>query len=183
MACVTYLLFDAFETGVCKTDEEFEARLRSNVLYSYAARNWGHYVKEILTEAASAKVEQMVMDFLESRAKVSSSTQAIIASKFYVGTGYGQRVPLQVAGMHVVAYFGLEKVITTLLEKDYDPDPIDSYDGTPLPWTAENGHEGAVKLLLDIDGVDPDSKDRFGRTPLLLAARSGHEGVVKLLKS
>ncbi|KAF7890265.1 hypothetical protein EAF00_008580 [Botryotinia globosa] len=42
--CLTYLSFDAFESGFCPTDEEFEARLRSNVLYDYAARNWGHHM-------------------------------------------------------------------------------------------------------------------------------------------
>ncbi|KAF1950513.1 ankyrin repeat protein, partial [Byssothecium circinans] len=35
--CVTYILFDAFKTGYCRTDEEFEARLRSHILYGYAA--------------------------------------------------------------------------------------------------------------------------------------------------
>jgi hypothetical protein len=39
VACVTYLLFDNFATGFCRTDEEFKARLRLNPLYDYAARN------------------------------------------------------------------------------------------------------------------------------------------------
>jgi hypothetical protein len=43
--CLTYLSFDEFETGFCPTDEEFEARLRSNALYDYAARNWGYHVR------------------------------------------------------------------------------------------------------------------------------------------
>src|SRR5437667_7574207 len=37
--CVTYLLFDAFDSGPCSTDEQFEARLQENALYDYAARN------------------------------------------------------------------------------------------------------------------------------------------------
>ena len=37
--CVTYLSFDTFETGFCRTDEKFEARLQWNPLYDYAARN------------------------------------------------------------------------------------------------------------------------------------------------
>src|SRR5206468_1050722 len=35
--CATYLLFDAFQTGFCPTDEEFEVRLRLHPLYDYAA--------------------------------------------------------------------------------------------------------------------------------------------------
>ncbi|KAH8748260.1 hypothetical protein F5883DRAFT_509309 [Diaporthe sp. PMI_573] len=34
--CVTYLSFNIFESGFCRTDQEFEERLRSNPLYSYA---------------------------------------------------------------------------------------------------------------------------------------------------
>src|SRR5690348_13643015 len=36
-----YLSFDTFETGFRPTDEEFKARLRSNVLNGCTARNWG----------------------------------------------------------------------------------------------------------------------------------------------
>ena len=43
--CVTYLSFDTFETGFCPTDDKYEARLRSNVLYDYAARNWGYHAR------------------------------------------------------------------------------------------------------------------------------------------
>ena len=98
VTCVTYLSFDAFETGFCPTDEEFEARLRLNPLYDYAARNWGHHAR-----AASTEVEQLILDFLESEAKVSASSQAMMASRSYY-TGYSQRVPRQMTGVHLAAY-------------------------------------------------------------------------------
>jgi hypothetical protein len=65
--CVTYLLFDAIETGFCLTDKLFEARLRSNALYDYAAKNWGRHAL-----AFSIEVGQLILDFLESKAKVFS---------------------------------------------------------------------------------------------------------------
>ena len=37
--CITYLSFDAFQTGFCSTDKEFEARLQLHPFYDYAARN------------------------------------------------------------------------------------------------------------------------------------------------
>lgn len=37
ITCVTYLLFDAFETGSCPTNEEFEEQLWVNPFYEYAA--------------------------------------------------------------------------------------------------------------------------------------------------
>src|ERR1700722_11182894 len=43
---------------------------------------------------------------------------------------------------------------------------------------AENGHEAALKLLLEKDSVDLDSKDTFyGRTPLWWAAANWYEAV------
>jgi hypothetical protein len=78
--CLTYLLFDAFATGFCHTDTEFECRLRLNVLYDYAARNWGHHAREVSTE-----VEQLTLAFLESETKVSSSSQVMMAFRLYPG--------------------------------------------------------------------------------------------------
>jgi ankyrin repeat protein len=51
---------------------------------------------------------------------------------------------------------------------------------TPLLYTAVNGHEAVVKLLLETGKADVDSKRRIGQT-LLYAAGNGHEVVAKLL--
>jgi ankyrin repeat protein len=178
ITCVTYLSFDIFAIGFCPTDEKFEARLQSNPFYDYAARNWGYHAY-----VASEKVEQQVLNFLKSRAKTSSSCQAMIATKHPVWQDhdYSQRPPRQIAGIHLTAYFGLEEVMTALLRSGEDPDYKDTHDRTPLSWAAENGHLATVKLLLVENGVDPDSKDTDGGTPLSFAAEGGHEAVVKLL--
>ena len=52
---------------------------------------------------------------------------------------------------------------------------------TPLRWAAENGHEGAVKVLLGQDDVNPDKPDKYGLAPHSWATTHGHEGVVKIL--
>ena len=46
-----------------------------------------------------------------------------------------------------------------------------------LHLSAEKGHEGIVRLLLDC-GADPDGRDDIGSTPLHLAAKNGHESIV-----
>jgi len=171
--CVTYLTFDAFAAGFCPTDEEFETRLQLNPLYDYAARNWGHHAR------ATSAVEQLVVDFLKSEAKVSSSGQAMMASRSY--SGYSQRVPRQMTGLHVAAYFGLAAAIMALFESGLGPDVKDTYGKTPLSRAAGNGHEAVVKLLLAKDGVELNSEDEFHQTPLSHAAENGHEAVVKLL--
>jgi ankyrin repeat protein len=175
--CVTYLSFDTFETGFCLTDEEFEAQLRLNILYDYAARNWGYHAR-----AASIVGEKMILDLLKSEAKVSAANQAMLASRSGSwDSGYSQRVPRQVTGVHLAAYFGLREAMITLLKDGHDPDAKDGYDRTPLSRAAENGQEAVAKLLLATNAVDPDSKDRNGGTPLSWAAGRGHEAVVKLL--
>jgi hypothetical protein len=172
--CITYLLFDAFETGFCLTDKEFEARLQSNVLCDYAARNWGYHACRSSTE----DVKLLILDLLESQTKVSACSQAMMASRSY--SGYSQRVPRQMTGMHLAAYFGLEESVAALLKRQHYPDSKYTDGRTPLSWAAEKGHEAVVKLLLE-KGAYPDSEDWYSRTPLHWAAKTGHEAVVKLL--
>ena len=171
--CVTYLSFSIFESGFCRTDDEFEERLQLNPLYDYAARNWGHHA-----HAALAEVEQLVVNLLKSEAKVSGCSQAMMASRSYFG--YSQSVPKQVKGVHLAAYFGLGEVIVVLLEGGYDLDSKDSYGRTPLSYAARNGHEAVVRLLLE-NGAKLETKSNNSQTPLSYAAENGHEAVVRLL--
>jgi hypothetical protein len=166
--CVTYLSFDTFDTGFCATYEEFEARLQENALYDYAAQNWGHHAR-----TAPPEVEQLILGFLESEAKVSASSQTIMAFRDY--SGYSHEQPKRTTGVHLAAYFGLRGVIIALLNNRHDPDSKDSYGRTPLSYAA------VVQLLLARDDVDANSKDNDGRTPLSRAARIGHEVVAQLL--
>jgi ankyrin repeat protein len=72
--------------------------------------------------------------------------------------------------------------VRLLLEREsVDANFKDKYGRTPLSWTAENGHEAAVKLLLEHEGVGVNSKDKDGQMPLSWAAYNRHEAVVKLL--
>jgi hypothetical protein len=110
-----------------------------NPLYDYAAQNWGHHAREALVE-----VTQLILSFLESEAKVTTSTQAMMASDYEYN-----RKPTQMTGVHLAAYFGLAEVTTALLKNGHDPDSKDSNSRTPLSWAAGNGHEAVVKLLLE----------------------------------
>jgi hypothetical protein len=177
--CLTYLSFDDFESGFCQTSDEFEKRLQSNLLYDYAAHNWGHHARKVST--LSQALSQAVVDFLESEAKVDASSQGFLAIKRYWSFNYSQEVPRRISGLHLAAYFGVEAVVKLLLAKDgVNPDSKDNGRRTPLSYAAENGYEAVVKLLLAKDGVNPDSKDNRG-TPLSWAVENGHEAVVKLL--
>ncbi|KAI9778776.1 MAG: hypothetical protein M1839_007866 [Geoglossum umbratile] len=174
--CVTYLLFDTFESGFCQTDEEFKTRLWLNPLYEYAARNWGYHAC-----AASEAEDQSVPKNMTGvhLAAYFGLKEVIIALlkdgydlKFKDSHGW---TPLSRA-----AGKGHERVVELLLEKGVDLDSKVQYGWTPLSLAAASGHDAVVKLLLE-RSVDPNSKDNIGWTPLLMAAAKGHETVVKLL--
>jgi ankyrin repeat protein len=182
ITCITYLLFDAFEAGFCPTDDEFEKRLQLYPLYDYSARNWGHHACAASIEVEQLKLEQLILDLLESENKVSSSCQAMMASRRYSWeSGYSQNVPKQMTGAHLAAYFGLSEAIITLFRDRHNPNIKDTYGRTPLLWAAQMGHEAVAKLLLE-KGAKLESIDKkHGRTPLSWAAESGHVAVAKLL--
>jgi ankyrin repeat protein len=106
----------------------------------------------------------------------------MIASKLYSDdSGYSQRTPKQMIGVHLAAYFGLQEEMTALLENGHDLNSKDSSGWTPLSYAAEKGQGAVVKLLLE-KGAELETKDNnYGRTPLSWAAWDGHKAVVKLL--
>ncbi|OAP55828.1 hypothetical protein AYL99_09980 [Fonsecaea erecta] len=171
--CVAYLSFDTFASGFCQSDDDFETRLQSNPLFDYAARNWGHHVRDSTDRCPNT-------EFLENEAKVSASSQALMVSDNHWFPGYSQRVPTQMKGIHLAAWFGLTETVDWLIRKGYDLNCQDSEGRTPLLSASENGHETVVQLLLE-KGATVDSTDTDGRTPLLSASENGHETVVQLL--
>ncbi|KAH6664496.1 hypothetical protein B0J14DRAFT_523182, partial [Halenospora varia] len=173
--CVIYLSFDEFESGFCQTENEFERRLQSNKLYDYASHNWGHHAR------VASKLIPEVNSFLERKAQVESSIQALLAVKKYpFDLEYSQRFPKEMTGLHLVAYFGVKAVVKLLLDQGADVNLKDNYKRTPLHQASVNGHTKVVQLLLD-QGADVNSKDSDGKTPLDLASASGHAEVVQLL--
>ncbi|KAN0079531.1 hypothetical protein V8E54_004745 [Elaphomyces granulatus] len=173
--CVTYLSFKAFETGICYTYEDFKARLQSNVLYDYAARNWGHHAR-----ISSIEGGKLILNFLESTAKASASSQVMKDIEEATEEAFELIGESRMIGIHLAAYFGLQESVSALLDKNADVESTDERGRTPLSWAAEKGHEAVVKLLLD-KNADIESDDNICRTPLAWAAENGHEAVVKLL--
>ncbi|KAM0264877.1 hypothetical protein ACHAQJ_000393 [Trichoderma viride] len=177
--CATYLSFNVFECGPCPTYEELEERLQLHPLYDYAAHNWGHHARKAL------KLCHKVTEFLECETKIEAAVQVLMSHRILsVDLSSSQSYTKQVTGLtglHLAAYFGIEKTVYALLGKTHNVDLRDESGQTPLSYAAENGREAVVKLLLLIPTVDPDSSDNRGQTPLSYAAENGREAVVKLL--
>ena len=176
MVCVIYLSLNAFDSGYRLTDDDFEARLQSNPLYDYAAREWGHHAHAVSTELGPS-----ILDFLRNEAKVNGSSQAMMASEYHYTDYYSQKAPQKVTGIRFAAYFGLTDITIILLKHGYQQECKDSWGRTPLFWAAANGHEAVVKVLVEQEDVEADSKDRYGWTPFSQAAANGHEVVAKVL--
>lgn len=75
--CGTYLSFAAFESGLCRTREEFGERHQSNPLYQYAARNWRHHARKATT------LHPQVVTFLTSPTKVEAARQVMAVDMEY----------------------------------------------------------------------------------------------------
>jgi hypothetical protein len=179
-SCVTYMSFDVFESGFCRTDNEFEKRLKSLPFLVYASQNWGHHAWKI--SKLSQSFSQLVVDFLMSETKVIASSQALMAIK-YTSThvNYSQQFR-PMTGLALTTYFGVVAPIKPLLITGMvDADSKDRTGRTPLSRAARLWHEAVVELLLNTGMVDAESKGKDGRTPLSHAAFMWNEAVVKLL--
>ncbi|KAF3069303.1 Ankyrin repeat domain-containing protein 50 [Trichoderma lentiforme] len=175
-SCLTYLLFEVFKSGYCRSDEAFEHRIESFQLFHYAANHWEDHLSR------NTETIEEVAHFLESQTNVEASMQARFVQKQHpMHQNYSQGFPLDMTGLHASTVLGLTEATKLLLERGCVPDAIDSYGHTPLSWASFYGHEAVAELLI-IAGANLEVKDLInGYTPLMVAARQGHDALVKLL--
>jgi len=148
--CVTYLPFDTFESGPCKTPEEFEQRLDASPLFHYAATTWGlHLPPEMISDS-------LVSNFLANGAQVEAAGQCLLAQRPRDYESYGLENSFKMTAVHISAYFGLFDAVEEKLPKGYKPDGNDSARNTPLSYAAKHGYPEVMDLLLAND-VDPDA--------------------------
>ncbi|KAF3082326.1 hypothetical protein TWF103_003363 [Orbilia oligospora] len=188
--CVTYLSHDVFKAGPSPTSEDFKARLRSNALYDYAAKHWGHHASAASAEKWEAKVStcsqdmtdsghpspynqnqsvsDLALKFLMDDAKTSASGQVL-----FDNSGW------QCYGMHLVAYWGLDRIMIKLLGK-ICVDAKDSWDQTALFYAVERGNVEVAKLLLE-NGAQLDLEAKNRQRPLSQAVKGGSAAAVQLL--
>ncbi|PKS10137.1 hypothetical protein jhhlp_001887 [Lomentospora prolificans] len=171
--CITYLSFDSFETGYCRTDAQLTQRLLEYPLYDYAAKNWGHHARH-----APELNPDIVITFLYHKPKADASAELLFHRTNLAGP-YPDSIE-QLLPLHLASYFGiLEVVKILLLTHKVEPDLRDASYRTALSWAAEFGHVDTVTMLLD-HGAAVNWEGTRGNI-LSYAIREGNERVVKLL--
>lgn len=172
---VTYLLFDAFTTGICKSDDVFEERLQSYPFYSYAVRYWGDHVR------LSGELHPDVLRFLEEEpANLEASVQALKAIRHPIWKDWSQRFPNTMSGLHLAAHFGIQEAVSYFLQRGYPVDICHNGGWTALQIAIQLGHLNIAHLLL-ASGANPNKNYQDDSTLLSTAAENGHEAIVRLL--
>ena len=177
--CLTILSFEEFNTGYCYSNKELEARLQKFPMFNYAAQNWGHHARNEKEETT----REIARGFLQNQFKVSAAVQVVMRQAYNPLSGNGsQSFTQNFIGIHVASFFGLHNAVNDLLLDGAEPDFRDSTKGTPLLYSARNGHLEVVERLLaakaDVNAAPTSSS---GQTALQAAAARGHLEVVERL--
>lgn len=182
-SCLTYLSFEHFTLKKLSfpkiyslTDlSEYEATFNKVHFLEYAVDTWHSHAKHCWTNV----VEQLVLCFLEGFPRLLYyGALRYIQASYEDGRVLSKRTGM--AGfktMHFAALFGLDRIVTALMQAGYNTRVVDGDNRTPLTYAAEFGHQAVVKLLLRDEKIwDIDES-----TPLHFAAKKGHKNIVKLL--
>jgi len=105
-------------------------------------------------------------------AAAASGSVACVRCLLDVGCDRGQRDRDGQTPLHAAARAGSTGAILDLLlpHPPASPNPLDMWSRTPLHWATLNGHEPAVRWLLE-HGADAAAKDKAGETARDAASR------------
>ncbi|KAL2841282.1 hypothetical protein BJY01DRAFT_236447 [Aspergillus pseudoustus] len=176
--CLSYLSFDAFQSGTSPSYADYKERLDANPLYHYAACSWG------LHACRASAFPESVITFLGKTALVQAASEPLFElQQVFLFFGFVKKLPdfpNRITGLHLAAYFGLGEAVRILRERYSEVDVCDSHCRTPLSYAAENGRVVAAELLLEKNAFH-GTRDETGKTPLSFASRAGRAAMVKLL--
>jgi ankyrin repeat protein len=175
---LTYLSFDVFKQGPCKSGDELRQRLKRHCFLDYAAHHWGHH---LVKNQHHPSVVNLLSTFLEEKEKLASFVQILYLRPRWK-PGWYDCYPRNFDTLHVMAYWGLDELLTLIFREEMGVNNRDSYGATALQQGAEHGHKSVVQFLLSM-GAEVNTSNERGETPLYWAARNGHKTIVELLIS
>ena len=163
-------------------DEEVQvgSRLEEYPFFAYASTYWGEHIQAVLEEP---EVQTAVMKFLKDPSKLASTIQAA----WYVGSKSQSSATWNVRGgvngLHVCAYYGLDTILTALLNDTTDLS-LDSQDRelgqTPLMYACRRGHPTTVSTLIQ-NGADVNVRSKTGSTAVFESIQGSNTDVLDIL--
>ncbi|KAL7625772.1 hypothetical protein AAE478_004995 [Parahypoxylon ruwenzoriense] len=161
--CTTYLCFDVFGSGCSQSYEELKQRFKSNLFFHYASHYWGYHAC-----ADADRTFPDVVSFLAERAQVEASAQGLLRDQ--PSTGNISIIAKRgVTGPHLAAYFGLEKVMSVIID-DCDPNATDSDGWTPVLWAIQERRKDITQLLSRAEANSDPPNENFRKELLSMTS-------------
>lgn len=151
---------------------ELEQRCSKFPLLKYASDHWGDH----LSFKVEGSVYRLAWRFLSDKRKVSSTVHVMV--------NFQLRHEREVSGLHLLAYFGLVKMVKKARDNGV-PLSLNSrtYRGeTPLHWAVLHRQYSFLRFLID-QNADPNIPDKNGKTSLHKAIYNGDQDSIQILLS
>ena len=157
-----------------REDLEFEARRRSHPFSAYAYQHWGDHARDAIQDN---DIQDITRNFVSDPLKISACTQAAWYLDSDGTTDWDVRKGAN--NLHVCAWFGLNPIVTYLLDRGVDINSQDpTLEQTALMYACRQGHVETVAVLLD-HGASMDLRSARGSTALFEAVIENREEVVQ----
>ncbi|EHK17693.1 ankyrin repeat protein, partial [Trichoderma virens Gv29-8] len=181
LACLSYLnsgCLDSYEVDKSKLHQNFwkTRKLDQNLrlehpFAEYATFNWHiHISKAGLMAANQPELSKLLDDFLKGNRFL-----------VWLTLEWPNHHIEGISPLHVAAYFGLTNYMQELLKRaNTNVNVVNENDESPIYWAAYNGHDNAIKLLLEY-GAESNKYSDSGLTPLHEAAKRNHAAAAQVL--
>lgn len=176
--CLSYLTMAAFDSGPCSDPqrlEDFKNRALDHPLLDYSCCCWGYHA---FYSEQTEQLIQNIMGFLQNRAHRDSALQAMWYSPSLLASNWDGKE--NITPLHLAAYFGLDVVVSRLVDFGAAVDSLNSGGATPLMYAAQMGHSLVVQHLLD-RGANSNFIDACGGSSLRRAITYKNADVVQTL--
>jgi hypothetical protein len=174
---LTYLRFDDFRNGPVVHEADVQDRIESYPFLPYASKFWGVHLRPSISDE---RTKNLILTFLDCPRAIACGKQIYMYKAGYKELYWNAEECLAHTALHICSYFGLDDLLTELL--DQNPLLINTttnIGSTPINQAASKGHISTVKLLLG-RGADPYLENWYGNA-LHCAAEAGKSATIREL--
>ncbi|GKT88777.1 NACHT and ankyrin domain protein [Colletotrichum tofieldiae] len=137
--------------------------------FSYAANFWGIHLDK--STGSRGDLYKLAWHFVSDKGKLGTAVQAMTDVRVSHETN--------VSGVHISAFFGLEKLVKKAIanHKDININAQTKRGETPLHWAATHGRRSFMEFLIQ-EGAELNIPNVDKRTVLHKAVMAGDEGLI-----